>query len=117
MLIPALALIAMMQKQPIPIPQRGSTLYAACLADVRIMEKTSTIESDIAAANECADYMLGFSDALALTTAPICTDEPSLGTLVRIYVDYMQKHPKMMDSERRLGVYAAMLQAYPCPAK
>jgi hypothetical protein len=116
MLAPMLAL-AMMQNPPVPIPRRGAALYAACLADIRIMDKTSSAESDLSDANQCMDYMTGFSDAVELTTAPICIENASLGTLVRIYVTYMQAHPKMMDTEERFGVYGALSQAYLCPKK
>jgi hypothetical protein len=82
------------------------------------MPTTATVESDVAAdANTCLDYVDGFFGAIALTNNPICADGASLGTIIRIYVAYMQKNPKFMDADKNLGLYAAMISAYPCKKK
>ena len=42
---------------------------------------------------------------------------PRLGTIVRVYVAYMQKTPKEMDEDKHVGLLHAIVGAYPCPTK
>lgn len=116
MMFAPLLLLAMTQT-PLPAAaDRGAVLYSKCLADVRLMDNPSDVKN-LAAINECADYIHGFADALAVTDAPVCSGQSSLGTLVRVYVSYMQANPKMMDSNKVVGLMNALRIAYPCPAK
>ncbi len=41
----------------------------------------------------------------------------TLNTMVRVYLAYMNKHPKSLDFDRSAGVYGAMKDAYPCPSR
>ena len=37
-----------------------------------------------------------------------------MGTFARVYVNYMDQHPKLMDKLRGIGMMDAMKAAYPC---
>ena len=115
MLAPFLAL-ALMQNSLTPL-NRGSALYASCQATISIADAPSAVH-DYQASAKCLAYLDGFTDGLNFTTNVVCVEGASLGTLARIYVAYMQKHPKMMDDSKSIGVTLALVDSYPCaPSK
>lgn len=66
---------------------------------------------------ECVVYLSGFAESL-ITTNQLCTQKtPSIESIVRMYVAYMDKHPKMFAEERAEGVLNAFRDAYPCSGK
>jgi len=44
----------------------------------------------------------------------VCINGASLNAVVRVYVVYMQKNPKLIDAENAVGLLPS-LSAYPCP--
>lgn len=93
----------------------GAWLYHSCLALVRMMDSPSGgSDPDKGLGNHCADYITGFMDASSFTHS-ICTGNATNGTIVRIYVAYMQDHPKLMDQMKAEGYWLAMKDAYSCP--
>jgi len=81
----------------IPVSQRGAALYHSCLAAVRAMDAADGgTNADNELAVHCADYIRGFLDA-ALFTHTLCVGNATNETVVRTYVDFIQKRPKLMD--------------------
>jgi hypothetical protein len=96
---------------------KGTWLYHYCQVSVRAEDAGKNAEpTDIEDANQCIDYIAGFMDASYNTTL-FCTGNATTGTLIRIYVNYMQKHPKYRDEQRGIGLLAALHANYPCPSK
>jgi hypothetical protein len=119
MILPLLAIaLAAPQATPeIPLIYRGSTLFQNCQADVRTMDIPDAKQDYVAAAH-CQSYIAGAMAGLYVAGYKgICADSASFGTLSRVYVAYMQKHPKLLDSHQMDGFMQAMLDAYPCAAK
>ena len=44
-------------------------------------------------------------------------NEASYGTIIRLYVLYMEKNPKKLDDLPIVGMLYALADAYPCPVK
>ena len=94
----------------------GKELYQSCQVVVRYLDNPQHAPSDpeFDQAVQCSSYIGGFTDALGVGAKPICIGDATIGTLVRVYVLYMQSHPKLMDSYKSIGVYAALQDGYPC---
>jgi hypothetical protein len=115
MLSPVLILTMM---QSTPDLQAGSTLYVECRAATRVQDdpKRAT-EEDLDASTICTAYISGFVDASTLSHAVCLGAETTMATYARLYVAYMQSHPKDMDALRSLGLYHALKANYPCQSK
>jgi hypothetical protein len=115
MLAPLLALAMMQQPRTVPEGDRGSRLYRDCRATVRFSDGTDSGADTVLSAS-CVAYINGFLDGVEMAdNHAICVGGASLGTLARVYVAYMAANPKAMDSERSVGLTAALLQNYACP--
>ena len=119
MLLIILALGLSQQREVIPESHKGSALYRECQAAVTAQDHSSKIpisENDIRAALECAAYIDGFTDGVAaLDRGTVCIEEDvPMGTLIRVYLAYMVRNPKMMDDYKAIGVYGAYKETYPC---
>ena len=112
MLVPIL--LFSMQLHP---PVTGGDLYSACQAVVRFADdpQSSPSDSEFTKAMQCLSYVEGFTDGLATSIKPICIGDATIGTMVRLYVQYMQTHPKLMDAPTGIGINAALQSNYPCP--
>lgn len=44
----------------------------------------------------------------------ICLGDASEGTMIRVYVAYMDRNPKLMDELMILGVVSSLHDSYPC---
>ena len=64
----------------------------------------------------CMNYIQGFVYAGTVGRL-FCAPNASNNTVARVYVAYMQKNPKLLDEPKGKGFLAAMVDAYPCPAK
>jgi hypothetical protein len=119
MLIPLVAL-AMMQSRPveIPISQRGTWLFQACQGAVRWLDAPMSNKpngEDAENFDNCTAYIGGFLES---PDPHVCTSsESTMGTYLRVYVAYMQKNPKLLDTRRSLGLESALSEAYPCPSR
>ncbi len=69
---------------------------------------------DLQSATECTAYIDGFTES---GNSLFCMDSSSVATVVRIYVAYMQKNPKLLDQPKSLGLLDALMGDYPCPTK
>ena len=95
---------------------KGSALFRACQANIRGMDAApGTDVADNALANECLDYIAGFTDAATLVENIYCANQVSMGTMTRVYVLFIQEHPKLLDTYRGIGLMLALKANYPCP--
>jgi hypothetical protein len=96
--------------------EKGSTLFENCKADLRIADSESKNSAlDETGAYRCIGYAQGFADAYAMVSpARFCAEGASIGTIIRIYVNFMQQNPKYLDSYRGIGFLEAMKASYPC---
>lgn len=100
----------------IPDFDKGSWLFRACQANIRYMDAAPGMDTaDNALANECLDYIGGFTDGVTLAENIYCTSQVSMGTMTRVYVLFMQEHPKLLDEYRGVGLMLALKANYPCP--
>ena len=114
MLAPVLALAMMQQSDP-----SGGKLYVQCLAEVRLLDAppNKQEQSDVVPAVACVAYIDGFTDGVNLFGQHVCIGKASLGTLARVYVEYMKKNPTMMERPKNLTLTLALEDAYPCPVR
>ena len=93
----------------------GSTLYRNCKAEIRSSESSTPNREDDELGMECLNYIAGFTDALAVAHQMCPSENTSRGTVVRLYVAYMDRYPKLLDDDRGIGVWGTLADAYPCP--
>ena len=124
MLIPILALALMSLNAPASESATGSTLFHECQAWIRYADGSSKTGDDFSLGEYCIGYVEGFtsgllwSDAFHNVSGLVCPPESStFGTAVRIYVAYMEKHPKLMDENKYIGLFDSLRDAYPCSKK
>ena len=104
---------------PIVDTDKGTWLFQACKGAIRSMDAASANQPNAEGENfyKCASYIGGFLDAESLFTTCFAPDNATLGTFIRVYVQYMTTHPKLLDDHRAFGLQAAYLDTYPCPTK
>jgi|SRR5271170_779436 len=117
MFAPVLLLaIASSLQTDLPETSRGSALYDECRDAIRIREEpSSTTPLEAIGSAACVNYLSGFVDGLSDKT--VCLGTYNEGTLARVYVVFMDKHPKYLDQHKAQGLLLALRDAYPCPAK
>jgi hypothetical protein len=112
MLIPLLAIALSAPTSP-ETRNLGSVLYAHCQEAVRILDNPRAL-GDLQSATECTAYIDGFSESGGTL---FCTDSASVATMTKVYIAYMQKHPKLLDQPKSLGLLDSLMDSYPCPKK
>ena len=116
MIVPILAL-AMMQQSPLPFT-KGSDLYSQCKNWVALVDKTRGLTDDETyQAGECNGYVDGMTSGLTSMRIACPPPTATIGTLIRVYLVYVDAHPKVLDFGASAGMYGALKEAYPCPAK
>ena len=117
MLAPLLALALMQQAAPLPFTT-GTELYQQCKNWVALNDSTRslTIEQSYQA-GQCAGYIDGLTAGLLTQRVTCPPSSVTIGTVIRVYIVYVDAHPKVLDFAASSGVYGAMKDAYPCPAK
>ena len=115
MLTPVLAL-AMMQQQD---THKGSFLVAQCRSVVRMQDKDAgaNVTVDAEAASYCLGYFEGLTAFMDPTASGVCLNQATPGTLVRVYVAYMDKHPKAFDESKSAGAYFSSSNSLPVPRR
>jgi hypothetical protein len=111
----------------LPDITKGDHLYHACRASVRNMNMDASDYSQIPSAalqadTECVVYVSGFLDGYTANMGPssnlFCLDKTaSVGVIVRLYVQYMAAHPKLLDVDKVIGLSDALQANYPCSTK
>ena len=92
----------------------GASLFANCQASVRASNDVDhATEKDIDKAFKCMEYVAGYVDGLRLSKS-VCPGDAHNDTMERVYVLFMEKHPKFLDEHRSRGLYAALAEASPC---
>lgn len=98
-------------------PMTGDELVQACRASVRILNGEGR-EGDTLNAHFCASFVEGFISGLHVSDDKVCVrSEDNRATLVKVYVAYMDKNPRLLDSTADVGLYLALKEGYPCAAK
>ena len=98
-------------------------LFHSCEAAVNLMDANlqaqsdSAIQSETTSADYCTGYFTGMADVVTLEKTSLCISDASIGTMIRVYVAYMVKSPKLLDDPEIAGVLAALKGSYACPAK
>ena len=118
MLAPLLAL-AMMQSWELKPQDKGSALLHACKAELRVIDSADGKgdPEDRVLAHTCFQYVQGFADGSDLAGENVCAGTATIGTLIRVYVAFVEKNPKLLEAYRGVGLHMARLDAYPCPVK
>ena len=98
---------------------KGAALYKSCQAEVRLIDLpdiSQATQPDLIDGSFCVGFVNGFTGNLSGAKIGICTNGASMGVVVKAYVAFMDKNPKLMDEDRRVGLGMALQSAYPCPA-
>ena len=96
---------------------KGSWLFHECQGYIRWMDNPNGV-TEINSGTRCFDYLKGFADgALGSHSDPFCPGTASMGTIVRVYVKFMEEHPKLLDEAKTIGLVLALKESYPCKAK
>ena len=98
---------------------KGAALYRSCQAEVRLMELpdvSHATQPDLIDGAFCVGFVNGFTGNLSGARVGVCTNGSNMGTVVKVYVTFMNENPKLMDEDRRVGLGMALQIAYPCPA-
>ena len=97
----------------------GGKLYVQCLAEVRLIDSPPSRQEqiDFVPGVACLAYIDGFTDGVNLIKEQICIGGADLGTLARVYVEYLKKNPTLMDQPKNLALTLALENNYPCSKK
>jgi hypothetical protein len=101
-----------------PEISKGAALVRGCQAELRLMALPSfegVTQGDLIQGAYCVGYLNGFTGGLDPAKAAICTHHDSMGSLVRAYVAYMEQNPHLLEEDKRVGLFLALQNAYPCP--
>lgn len=100
----------------------GNSLYQQCRATIRVLDAGGHVpDSDYVDGMECTGYIEGFLDGYYLgvpsNSQVFCIPDKttSFGVFARLYVQYMDKYPKLLDEEKSEGLVGMLIANYPCP--
>ena len=111
-LIPALRFAAAVTP-PATVQSETAQLYDACKAAVRVFDGTDRPGIDV----NIAPYCLGFARGFLAEADGVCMPESTFNTIARVYVTYMDQHPRLRDEPGGVGFGLALRASYPCPAQ
>lgn len=72
-------------------------------------------QADLVNGAYCVGYVNGFISNLAPGPASICIENRPLADLVTAYVSFMDRNPKWLEEDKRVGLRLALEGAFPCP--
>lgn len=112
-------LLLVTMQQPSAQTDRGTTLLIECQAAIQLQENPAVRDEQTQAlAALCVGYIDGFTDAIIQDRNPdICFAHATPATIARVYVAYVQQHPKVLDSAKKEGLYLALQDAYSCNSR
>ena len=117
----ALLTVAPHAMQATPKSERGLALYQDCQAQVRVWDTPNDRDvspADLRMAYECLTYVRGFLDGIdSVESNAICTEGASYGSMIRVYVAFMQNNPKNLDMPMGNTLRSALIETYPCLKK
>ncbi len=71
-------------------------------------------QDDLIEGSYCVGFVNGFVGTLQGGKA-VCTNGAPVGEVIRAYVAYMEKNPKLLEQDRRVGLRLSLQEIYPCP--
>ena len=96
---------------------KGAALYRSCQAEVRLMDlpsvKTAS-QADLVEGSFCVGFVHGFTGNPS-GQGNTCPNGAPVGDVIRAYVAYMDRNPKLLEQDRRVGLQLSMQELYPCP--
>jgi hypothetical protein len=98
-----LATAAQAHTGEIPVHRRGEWLFQACKGAVRWLDSPASSKVDHPDASNfdnCTAYIGGFLESPSTGKACLSDDASSMGTILRVYVVYMEKNPKLLDQSQ-----------------
>jgi hypothetical protein len=105
--------------QPAPLPanntQMGSYLLPKCKALLRSIDHEQAQVGDGLDGIYCLGFVSGFVAGLNNDEDKVCAVGAVPNTIARVYVAYMEKNPKLLDTTSNIGLYFALKESYPCP--
>jgi Rap1a immunity proteins len=95
---------------------KGSWLFHVCQATVRSMDAADGgTDADVPLSGRCIDYEEGVLDGVVSENPhAFCAGMASNGTMIRVYVNYMRQHPKLLDEAKSIGLIRSWIESYPC---
>jgi hypothetical protein len=92
-------------------------LYGSCKAFVKALDGDRDLRpEDVYSGDYCLGDIHGVSAGMDPTKRYFCIKGATFGTVARVYVSYLDQHPKLMDDPESLGFLTAMQTSYPCAA-
>lgn len=114
-MLPAVLAISMYM-QGVQAP--GSELQRQCHLYVKLLDgERLTDPEEMYDAGQCFGFIGGIAQGLNTLKVSCPPRAATLNTMVRVYLTYVEGHPKVLDFDRSSGAYGAFKQAYPCPKK
>jgi len=113
-LIVPLLYFAVFAAQPQSTMQTGTGLFMACQALIKSDSQANRGTDDVQV-GVCLGYLDGYTAGLAEGSKVVCASQATFGTMARVYVAYMEAHPKLLDAPKNIGLFLALQDAYPCP--
>lgn len=114
--LPAIALLLLSSMQntaEIPVIDRGSTLFHDCKASIRTQDSGDTSLRAYADGAMCIGYVDGFTDGLNFLKVNFCLTGATVGTMVSIYLAYMERTPRSWTNRRALDRPSPWLKLTP----
>ncbi len=90
-------------------------LYHACQDAIRFVDAPNSDKPG--RTDYCFGYFEGYTNVLSAHTSSLCIGRARIGTLIRVYLAYMDKNPKLLDDPKLIGVTYALKESYSCPTK
>jgi len=89
------------------------SLFHACQNAISFVDTPNA--SQPGRADYCFGYFEGYSNVVSLNGSQLCLGNARIGTLIRVYIAYMEKNPKELDDPNVFGVTHALRESYSCP--
>jgi hypothetical protein len=90
-------------------------LYHACQDAVRYVDAPNSDRPG--RTDYCFGYFEGYTNVLSANSSSLCIGQARIGTLIRVYLAYMDKNPKLLDDPKLISVTYALKESYSCPTK
>ena len=93
---------------------KGSDLTRDCKAWLALTDESRELKEDeVYGAGACQGYIDGLTAGL-ISMRSSCPEGATLGTLIRVYLVFIDKHPQLLDASANAGFFGAMKESYPC---
>lgn len=110
MLAPAIALALAIQSKV----GYGSELYNNCQTHLSFTKPNSAhTGEDAMKAKECTSYFEGFLEG-GYKVRGFCPSGHAMVFYIQAYVDFMDKHPELLDKPKAIGIATVLKDQFPC---